>query len=376
MDNVMISIRDFFVNFIISVKPYWAFIAAILSFCSTILTCIGKSLSGILISPKNWKYGSVINYKIVKAQRDIKYDIDIWNPVKSLLIEMLKIVEILLAICIFLYFVVPFIDGNESNENKIAYVCILACIIITNLSALICKRIKKENIPPILSQSILLLIINCFGLCMLVVSLDNHNVIGIYIIMILMSICNLVIIEFGFFKDMNNYITKKLKILRYIGGIFYIIHFFVAAMNNQDNNTVNMFFFYGWIVLCVIENIYSIVKMNDAPEVEFQINLNNREVNTKGTIYQYQCNKVKYSLKDGTIEIINDDNIDSIDYTKRYYISTKKKTVICILKTREKMDFDGCKFIKDSWVSFYKIDDKGKHIKVVNMNKIKKIVIK
>lgn len=76
--------------------------------------------------------------------------------------------------------------------------------------------------------------------------------------------------------------------------------------------------------LCLIENIISIVKMNNVPQVEFQINLKNEKINTKNTIYQYQCNKVKYSLEDDSIEIINDDKINSIDYTIRNYISAKK----------------------------------------------------
>ena len=115
--------------------------------------------------------------------------------------------------------------------------------------------------------------------------------------------------------------------------------------------------------------------MNDETRDEIQIDLKNGKVHTKNTIYQYQCNKVKYALEDGSIEIINDNQIKSIDYTKRNYINTKKKAVVCILKTKEKINFDGYKFIKDCWVSFYNIDDKGKHIKVINMNRIKKIVI-
>ena len=129
------------------------------------------------------------------------------------------------------------------------------------------------------------------------------------------------------------------------------------------------------MILCLIENTISTIIMNDVPRVEFQIDLKNGKVHTKNTIYQYQCNKVKYALEDGSIEIINDNQIKSIDYTKRNYINAKKKAVVCILKTKEKINFDGYKFIKDCWVSFYNIDDKGKHIKVINMNRIKKIVI-
>lgn len=375
MDNIMLSIKDFFVNFIISVKPYVAIIFAVFSVCSTILTCIGKSLPGILISPKNWKYKAVLKYKIVKAQRDMKYDIDFIKPSISLLIEIFKIFEVLLAICIFLYFVAPFIDGNESKENKIAYSCLWVCLLISSLSALICKIVKKESVPSIYYKIVSLLIGNFLGLFILVSFINSNNDIMTYMMLICMSIYNFVVMEIELFTDKNNYIARKLKISRFIVGISYIIYFFVSGKKAHGGNNVNMYFFYSWMILCLIENIISIVKMNDVPQIEFQINLKNGKVHTKNTIYQYQCNKVKYSLEDGSIEIINDNQIKSIDYTKRNYINTKKKAVVCILKTKEKIDFDGCKFIKDSWVSFYNIDDKGKHIKVINMNRIKKIVI-
>lgn len=374
MDNMIFSIKDFLVSFIISVKPFLAIIFTAFSFCSTILTCIGKSLPGILISPKNLRYREVLKYKIIKAQCDRKYDINLIKPSISLLIEIFKIFEVLLAICIFLYFVVPFIDGNESKENKIAYSCILACILIFCLSALISKIVKKESVPSIYYKIVFLLIGDFFGLFILV-SLFNNNDIMIYMMLTCISIYNFGIMEMDIFTDKNNYIIRKLKISRFIGGISYIVYFFVSAKNAYAGNNINMYFLYSWMILCLIENTISIIIMNDVPRVEFQINLKNGKLHTKDTIYQYQCNKVKYSLEDGSIEIINNNQIKSIDYTKRNYINIKKKTVICILKTKEEIEFDGCKFIKDSWVSFYKIDDKGKHIKVINMDRIKKIVI-
>lgn len=374
MDNMMFSIKDFLVSFIISVKPFLAIIFTAFSFCSTILTCIGKSLPGILISPKNLKYREVLKYKIIKAQRDMKYDIDFIKPSISLLIEIFKIFEVLLAICIFLYFVAPFIEGNETKENKIAYSCIWACIFIFCLSALISKIVKKESVPSIYYKIVFLLTGNFFGLFILVCFLNNNGIM-IYMMLTCISIYNFVIMEIDFFTDKNNYITRKLKISRFIGGISYIIYFFVSAKTAYGGHNVNMCFLYSWMILCLIENTISTIIMNDVPRVEFQIDLKNGKVHTKNTIYQYQCNKVKYALEDGSIEIINDNQIKSIDYTKRNYINTKKKAVVCILKTKEKINFDGYKFIKDCWVSFYNIDDKGKHIKVINMNRIKKIVI-
>lgn len=375
MDNIMLTIKDFFVGFALSVKPCAAMILTVVSLGSSILTIIGKPLPGILISPKNWKDKAVLKYTIVKAQRDMKYDADIIKTSISLLIEIIKIFEVLLAICIFLYFIVLFTDGNESKENKIAYSCILACIVISSLSAQICKMIKKESVPSIYYKIVFLLIGNFGGLFILMSFINSNDDIMIYMMLTCMSIYNFVVMEIDFFTDRNNNIAKKLKITRFIGGISYIIYFFVSVKNAYDKNNVNMYFFYSWLILCLIENIISTVKMNDAPWIEFQINLKNGKVNTKNAIYQYQCNKVKYSFEDSSIEIINDNQIKSIEYTIKNYINTKKRTVVCILKTKEKINFDGCKFIKDSWVSFYNIDDKGKHIKVINMNRIKKIMI-
>ena len=42
----------------------------------------------MLISPKNWKYRKMLKYKIIKAHRDMKYDIDFIKPVISFFIEM------------------------------------------------------------------------------------------------------------------------------------------------------------------------------------------------------------------------------------------------------------------------------------------------
>lgn len=231
MNNSIFQTKDFLVNFIVSVKPYLAIIFTIFSFCSAILTCIGKSLPGIFISPKNWKYRTVLKYKIIKAQRDMKYDIDFIKPSISLFIEMIKIFEILLSICIFLYLAVPYIDGNETKENKIAYVIILACILISSLSAIIYKILNKENVSVILYKIALLVIGNCFGLFMFVslFNSNSYNEIMIYIMLICMSFYNFVIIEIDFFKDKNNYIARKLKLLRFIGGIFYITYFFVST---------------------------------------------------------------------------------------------------------------------------------------------------
>lgn len=361
MDN---EILLFWVEVVESMKGFAKTFIAVLSVCSIFLTCVGKSLSELCLYLLDNNHRKGCKYSIIKSQRDTKFVLDVGEYSICFIKEMIKILEIPMAAYVILQFVLW-------TGNRLEYVYILFCISILSLSMLIRKKIDKEKVLSVLFKMILLVIGNCIGICVLIKFLSGY----VYILSGI-SIFNFILMKADFCYSRRRHTLKTLKVLellKSLEGIIYIIYFFMQTMNGYAKNNVDFFLFCGWSIVCLVKCII-LVNMNDAPKIEFQIHMKEGIKKTTKTIYQYQCNKVKYSLDDNEVEIINIDEIIFIDYIRKT-IRTKRKKVTCLLENDEKIDFEGYKCIKEPWISFYTIEDMKKHITIMNMNNIKKITV-
>ncbi len=318
MDYIVSTIIKEIKDFICSAIPYFAVVTTIISVISAILTCIGSSLLGVLMRFRKWKDRRVLEYIILKSRRDVKFDIDIIRPAIFFLIEVTKIFEILFAICIIIYSVSPWLDGNECEVNKKAYIYIFVCFLIIVSSALLYKIINNENIPAILYRILFLLVGNSVGIFIMVYLLNRNfcNAIFLNTMLACISLYNfgVLIVKIKMYSYRDKDFVQMLKLIRDLGGVFYIIYFYVSTVNGYGENFINELLFYWWTILCLLETLILIVKENAAPNVEFQINVGNHSIKTTKPIYQYRCNKIEYSLEDKTVEVIDGDRINSIDY--------------------------------------------------------------
>lgn len=107
---------------------------------------------------------------------------------------------------------------------------------------------------------------------------------------------------------------------------------------------------------------------------------------TKRRIMQYENNRVKYELIDGTTEIVEEDDILYISYQLpklpqiKFLEKIRKKTrVECLLKDI-KLDknlsykIKSYKFVGESWIGL-KVEQFNKDEKVIiNVNRVKKLI--
>lgn len=153
-----------------------------------------------------------------------------------------------------------------------------------------------------------------------------------------------------------------------------------------------------WELSVVIELLIRIITSSDIMPVK--IHTVECVKTTKSRIMQYECNKIKYKLEDGTIEVVDEDVIlymsyntperpcstiyKIIDMFTHIYMRFKKYplknlSVECIFKGKElekiqTYEIKNYRYIQESWICMEVKNGDYKSYIIVNANRVKKIV--
>lgn len=380
MRQVFDNVNDLFTV----VKPYIYIIVTLLStgiaLISSILTCVGRSLPDLFMRIRNWRDRKIVKYKFLSAIYDIPYEIRIIKPYIDFCIDALEIYPMLLIIIFVLDFVQSVVDACSLERDRKAFFALIILLFLLSLTYIISKVKNKENpgciIFLILGNGFAYFIIGCLAT-------QYYYTEKILWIALCLCIYNFILYEvifrrYRFCYRLKSIKTEVLRLMRGFLAAFCIISFFYYSVNVNVGNSRNRYIvFLGlWILLCFLENIILVKEYSSNFRVQFVICMENSYDLGQSKIYQYKGNKVKYISYDENTKVIDDDEILSINYELKNFFPWKRKKVSCYLKEGGILEFDGYNFIQDSWVSFYKIKDNIKYIKIINYKKIKKIICK
>jgi len=359
-------------------------VVALVSFLASILAIIGKTLPGILIKLKNWKDRKAIRYSILNPiNRSENNEV----MVIKLLIEFAKMIIPIIILLMTTNICLFWLNYNGFEDNMKAYLliligintCILCEFIETKKQSKI-YRIPFEIVDVILLDFVILKNVVEYGI--------RHGVDIMIVLMTIICVCNFIIIELIFILNRYDNINRSrgsvlIKGVRLFCGLVYIVVLFYFTTSESlamYGKIATVFFGIVWLVLCYIE-----AKINNSIKVDFKIDTGQDVEVTQKTIYQYECDKVKYILTNGCTKIINSDEIQSISYTIKNTIwdtirnvsgRSRMANVTCLLENNDVLNFDGYNFTKDLWVSFYKLNGNKREVKIINSKIIKKIIVK
>ena len=367
---------------------------------ATIVTLTGITLPRIIsYFKKDW---SIIKYKILKRSWYLELNNESNNKSLKKYIrtaaEISKACWIVIAPLITIYFVSPWVSSAESDTKR-AYAYALACLFSFIAAVLFykirkVKRDKDENKKYFrfieknfyvffLVKAFCCILVNCIGLLIILNFISSDNAYGIYFTVTVMSVLNFILSQMSFTIIDASKEVIIISILKVILGTFIIVYILFKTADEQiiTSNIRNLFFII-WTMMCGAEYIINDITRNKYLQyIEYNVYMTEKIVNTRSSIYQYKCDKVKWTLNDGNIEIVDNEVINYIKYTLKTYFPIKRKkvksNVTCSLKNKIEMEFDDYKYIKDSWVAFYKIDEEKneKQVEVFHLDKIKKIDI-
>lgn len=367
----------------------WDKVIGFISLIASILTIIGKTLPALLIKPKNWKDRKAIRYSILNSINELENIEDVFTDFLIKFVQIIMLVVIPLGVLYICLFLIK-INWFENNRNADFWIisCICTCILCD-----INYKIKYEC----KYYHILLGIINVIVGDVFFIKeaadyfmLDSVN--KVFILLTVICVFNFLIIEYILIQNRvdSEYRTNWSRIvwfLRIFCGSIYIILIFHCTTEEEltkVGDEVTVFFFALWVILCYIETM-----VNNSKKVKFTINKIHGIEITQKAIYQYECNKVKYTLDAGCTKIVDSEEIKSIDYIIRYkirkmiwdkiknFIRRREKVIVtCLLKNNDMLNFDGYNFTKDLWVSFYKLNGNKREVKIINSKIIKKIIVK
>lgn len=368
--------NDIIIVFKSNMMSYLQGIVTIVSFIASILAIIGKTLPGLLVKPKNWKDRKAIRYSILnpinKTEKNSFKEI-------SLIINLLEVLMPFLYLSAAIYICSYWIDYNSFRNSINGYFIILICLYSSVLCNIFYKtkyQNKRYRIPLVI---IYVVLVDAFILKKAVEYCFPNNDKTLINSFIIICICSFIIIEFVFGwsridREHKSKWSKKINFLKALLNLVYMAFFCYCATSEELTrmaDIASVIFFTLWTILCFIEN-----KIQYGIKVEFKINKGDEFEVTQRAIYQYEYDKVKYILDNGCIIIIDDEEIQSIDYTVEDVIRRlKKEKVICTLKNNDVLNFDGYNFIRDLWVSFYKLNGSKREVKVINIKKVKNIVV-
>ena len=373
------------IDFFTPVKQYIFFIASILSagiaLISSMLTCMGITLPELFIRIRNWRNRKVVKYRVLSTINDKSFQI---KTSFGLLMDILEIYLALLIMWVAIYLAQKATLEYSQERNLSAYILLLMCM-LTIIFCGITGRAKdvKKSCYYLCSCIIGILLGNCFEVLLVTYFyVNNYNISYIILFIFINCSCSFALIEMIYRRIKYNFLSicrkaKKIRVIRSFGTVLCIMYVFWNALYSNIylfNKWIYAIFLLMWIFLCFLEDFYYVDVESSDTKVEFMIQMENSCDKVKSKIYQYKGDKVKYELNNGYIKIIDSNEIVSIDYVLNNYYVFKKNIGICFLKNGDIMKFDGYKFIQDSWVSFYKIEEDKKYVRIVSNMRIKEII--
>ena len=148
-----------------------------------------------------------------------------------------------------------------------------------------------------------------------------------------------------------------------------------AVLNSIINDTVG----WGsvlinlWMGLWVIEYIGNLFFAGD-DGAEVVIHTSAGEVKTNKKIVYYKSGKIKYTLLDGTVKLVNVDDVQAIDYNIRSYLRPREKVEL-INYNGECISYDGYAILSDVWVVFYNVRNRVRETKILKLKDIKEVIV-
>lgn len=356
------------------------FLYALISIIASIYTMTGIASSRILVKLKNWKDREVTRYIILNPIN--KSD----NRTDKIIILCIDLFMVMIPIWILLRLLdicQYWLEYNRFTNNTEGNWLILLSMFTCILCSIFYKTKHQRKLYHFLFTIIYVLLVDTFIFKITIEYSYSCDINTVAVLFFIIFVCNFIIIEFVI-NVINRIIfntkyklkrSKKIEIFKMFWGSLYIgvVELFIV---NEEllklGVIVNITFFLGWIISCYIEII-----IINSKKVDFKINKIDDVEITQKAIYQYECDKVKYILSDGCTKVVDSEVIKSIDYTTENIIRRRKKrNVTCFLENNDMLNFDGYNYIKDLWVSFYKLNGNKKEVKIINNKRVKNIVIK
>ncbi len=362
-----------------------SFIASIVTIMGAMLPIIKMILRRLLIKPINWKDRKAIRYSILNPINKSKNNEVV--PIEFL-IEFAKMMIPIIVLLMTVYICLFWVNYYGFKDNMKGYFLIL----IEINSCILCELIRtksqsKKYRKPF--EIINVVLLNFFVLEYVVEYGVLHGVEKMLVLMAIICICSFLTIEWIFFVNRDDDGNRsKWSVLiwagRVICGSVYMIgllYFTTSDALEICGKKASLLFVVVYTALCYIEN-----KKINSIKVEFKIYKRQDEdvEATQTAIYQYEYNKVKYTLDNGCTKIIDSNEILSINYTIKNTIwgtvknvigKSKKANVTCWLENDDSLNFDGYNFINDLWVRFYKLNENEREIEIINSKNVKKIII-
>lgn len=364
-----------------------SFFASILTIIVAILPILKIILKSVLIKPKNWKDRKAIRYSILNPIKESEYN---EVAIIKLLIEFSKVIIPIIILLVTICMCSFWLNYSGFKDNMKGYLLIL----IEINACILCQLIKTKNLSKI--YCILLEIANVVLLDFIILEyvVEYCLIHGVEIMVVLMTsicVCSFIIIELILVLNRNDNENRSrwfvlIEGFRIIWSSVYMVVLYCFATNESlimYGNIASVVYIIIFMLLCCIED-----KINNNIKVKFEIDMGQDVEVTQKTIYQYEYDKVKYTLANGCTKIIDSNEIKSINYmikntawtnvwnsVKSVIGKSKMVNVTCLLENDDVLNFDGYNFMKDLWVIFYKLNENEKEIKIINSKRVKKIVI-
>lgn len=363
-----------------NLKSVFNIMTVLFGILGTVLTCIGVSLFKIFISLPDFKNRKTVKYIICKRVLG-KLNKDFWLkcfvPIGEIIWFLLMPCIMLVIIYIVLVIVNMIIICTSNGEKSGLIVFILFIGVLT--AGFLGKKLQQSRKDNYIK---FLFLIGYVLFSLTVYSVFLCSAQQLLTIIALISI----VIEFSFI-----YLFYKWGANRYYRYTFWdivsrCIRYAIIIMTafSLIKGSANYLTIFYWICFSFVLFRY-IVNTDDDIYTDIIIHTVDGNKETKRRIMQYENNRVKYDLKDGTTEIVEDEDILYISYQlsrlpkiKFLQRFRKNNKIECILKDAELNKILSCKiksykFVGESWIGLnVEQSDKDEKI-IINVNRVKRL---
>jgi len=159
--------------------------------------------------------------------------------------------------------------------------------------------------------------------------------------------------------------------IRYVILIVYTMIYFMD-LHFLDNDMLWMV----WSLSCYFEYIW-ILTHDDINRVSVILHTKLGEKITRDKIIQYETDKIGYTLLNGKVEIIDNDEVEAITYRINHLLlkgNDEKKRVTCKLRSGKLVEFQNYRLVNDTWVKFIKDKNRTRDVLMVKIKDTESIV--
>jgi len=131
-----------------------------------------------------------------------------------------------------------------------------------------------------------------------------------------------------------------------------------------------------WSLSCYFEYIW-ILTHDDINRVSVILHTKLGEKITRDKIIQYETDKIGYTLLNGKVEIIDNDEVEAITYRINHLLlkgNDEKKRVTCKLRSGKLVEFQNYRLVNDTWVKLIKDKNRTRDVLMVKIKDTESIV--